>query len=287
MSCLARLSATERLQCRPVETATGAFVTPVTGNVGLCDLVLQKILDCKRGGSMAGPRPGMIVTRTLAGSGLAGTHRASRAEAHVAKGLGGGAPALGTRRSRAGDLGGLIGGTFAGDRGEQLGTLIGEGIDTLFGGRGRTTDTTRFAPGGATTCPEGLIRVGDTCVDLTALPPGGDPAFVPTSGTEIGGPGGTAVMGGFGVPAMIPRTETRIVRRCGRGMVLGADNLCYPKAILRRNSRFRKWRMAPRPPVTAADERAIRRAARTRDRVLELAKDVGLHASKSRPRSKK
>ncbi len=42
---------------------------------------------------------------------------------------------------------------------------------------------------------------------------------------------------------------------------------------------------APRPVVTAGDTKAIRQAARAKDRVLALAKDIGLHASKTRPKT--
>lgn len=87
-------------------------------------------------------------------------------------------------------------------------------------------------------------------------------------------------MGAFGLPAMAPAVVSRVHRECGPGLVLGKDDLCYPKSVLRRNSRFRKWRGAPKPPVTGADMRAIRRAARARDRVAELAQDVGFKKPK-------
>jgi len=148
---------------------------------------------------------------------------------------------------------------------------------------------------------------------LPALPGGGlpsGPCFLPWQrpdpvtgkcgtfagrqpGPEPGGVGGgQAVAGGFGLPAFVPDVVGTIQRadgssgsilRCGRGMVLGIDNLCYPKAVMPRRSKFRKWRGQVRPPVSAADGRAIRRAASAKDRVLQLAKDVGLHASKSKP----
>ena len=94
---------------------------------------------------------------------------------------------------------------------------------------------------------------------------------------------GEAVVGAFGMPAMVPEEEMRRTLVCPRGMVLGTDDLCYPKGVLSSRNLHRKWRRPPRAPVTAADARAIRKAAATRDRVLQLAKDVGLHASKTRP----
>jgi len=139
--------------------------------------------------------------------------------------------------------------------------------------------------GGGDACPPGMARVGKTCIDLTALPPGGDPAFTPTLPTLPGGatmPTGQATVGAFGLPALTPQGVSRVVRKCGRGMVLGIDNLCYPKAVLTARSKFRKWRRPPRAPVTRRDVVAIRRAAGARDRVLELAKDVGLSVTKTK-----
>ena len=108
--------------------------------------------------------------------------------------------------------------------------------------------------------------------------------------------GGVAVVGGFGLPAMQPEVVGQIRRRdgtvgailrCARGMVLGVDSLCYPKAVLPRRSKFRKWRGQPKALISGADVKAIRRAAAVKDRVLGLAKDVGLHASKSKPTTPK
>lgn len=128
-------------------------------------------------------------------------------------------------------------------------------------------------------CPTGTVRVGKKCIDLTALPPGGDPAMFPANGV--------ATVGAFGLPALTPGSEERLVRKCGRGMVLGIDDLCYPKAVLPPRSKFRKWRRPPRAPVTRRDVVAIRRAAGARERVLELAKDVGLSLSQTKTRRKK
>lgn len=114
--------------------------------------------------------------------------------------------------------------------------------------------------------------MGDSCITLGDLFPGGDPGVTPA--------GGNAVMGAFGLPAMTPVTQSRIVRNCGPGMVLGKDNLCYPRSILSRRSKFRKWRQPPRPPVTSGDVKAIRRAARAKKRVKGLAKDVGFSCKK-------
>lgn len=117
--------------------------------------------------------------------------------------------------------------------------------------------------------------------------PGTGPVADPPSDPGVILPGQVATVGAFGLPALSPAGVSRLVRKCGRGMVLGIDNLCYPKAVLTSRSKFRKWRRPPRPPVTRRDVVAIRRAAGARDRVAELAKDVGLKIGSSRKKKKK
>lgn len=133
-----------------------------------------------------------------------------------------------------------------------------------------------FAPDA---CPSGTFQVGTKCVDLSAIPPGGDP-FTFAAGGEV-------VQGGFGLPAQTPLIEERIRRKCMRGMVLGVDDLCYPKAVLGARSSFRKWKRPVRPPITRRDTVAIRRAASAKQRVFDLAKDVGLHVAKTAHRRKR
>jgi len=109
---------------------------------------------------------------------------------------------------------------------------------------------------------------------------------------EQSGPdtGGQAVVGSFGLPAMVPAIVGEIrgkpVRRCSRGSVLGTDNLCYSKAVLPPRSKFRKWKRPPRPALSRRDEVAIRRAAGAKERVLNLAREAGLHASLTKPKAR-
>jgi len=85
-----------------------------------------------------------------------------------------------------------------------------------------------------------------------------------------------AVTGAFGMPAMAPFATMRTVLDCPDGMVLGKDDLCYPSAVLRRNSQFRKWRSAPRPTVTRRDERALARIDSVQKALKRLGKKAGL-----------
>lgn len=108
-------------------------------------------------------------------------------------------------------------------------------------------------------CPAGKIRVLGTCVSPGDAFPGGAPF--------VTGAGGRAVQGAFGLPAITPLEERRVHRTCPSGMVLGKDNLCYPKAVLSRRSRFRKWRQGMKPLLTGGDRKAIRKAERVANKL--------------------
>jgi len=69
-----------------------------------------------------------------------------------------------------------------------------------------------------------------------------------------------AVGGAFGMPAIAPKHEFVGKFVCPPGFVLGEDNLCYPKQVLRRDSRFRKHRPGVRPILTGGQRNAIRKA---------------------------
>ena len=73
----------------------------------------------------------------------------------------------------------------------------------------------------------------------------------------------TAVAGAFGMPAMVPFAESRTHLSCPPGMVLGRDDLCYPKQVLRRDSKFRKWRPGMRPILTGGERHGITKAKRS------------------------
>jgi hypothetical protein len=138
----------------------------------------------------------------------------------------------------------------------------------------------RLVPGGATglapaQCPPGTFKgpLG-TCVDLI---PGGA-----TSGGGIFIGRGDPVMGMFGA-GVLPARMNRTVHACPAGLVLGKDNICYPKSVV--GKKGRKWNPGMKPPITGGDVAAIRRADRARGRVMSLGKDVGLYVAKKRPTS--
>lgn len=151
----------------------------------------------------------------------------------------------------------------------QLGTAwVGKELGLTGGSASEPPSGESVVPGAGLQAPQGtgcswpMVRgPGGTCIDLSALPPGGDPAVVgagsmpPASGGYADGYG-DAVRGYYGV-ALQPRVEARAVRKCPPGMVLGKDNLCYES--LRKSAR--KWDPGMKPLMTGGDRKAIRRAA--------------------------
>lgn len=160
-----------------------------------------------------------------------------------------------------------------------------------------TQPISSFAPptraaGGATAgagCPVGFKLVNGRCVvsgitgTLQRLIPMGQTGVLPATTDEFG----EAVMGGFGVPALVPAQVGTISRRdgsvspilrCPRGAVLGVDGLCYTKGVIPR--KFRKWPPGPKPPISAADWKASRTFASVQKRIKKVAGDSGLSCAK-------
>jgi len=163
------------------------------------------------------------------------------------------------------------------------------GVIQTFGGileGGPATDiarptrfTPQISPVQATQCPAGYVWRNGACrrgsVTPVVLPP------TPTITTPAEGDF-QAVQGAFGLAAMAPKAETRVHLDCPKGMVLGEDNLCYPKQVLRRNSQFRKWRSGARPPISAADAKMFRRLDAARKKVAEFAKVADLRVTRKK-----
>jgi len=174
-------------------------------------------------------------------------------------------------------VGGVTGFVTGGPGGAIIGALGGAGVGG--GGGGSSAGGSNFQP--SSQCPPGAIKVGNTCVAPGNALPGGAPLTYPTSGTQVTH-GGATGMGPLGLYAA-PDVVTEQVRRCPPRMVLAVDGNCYLKAALPK--KFRMWKPAPKPPVTASDAKAIRKAASATRRVERLAKKTGLHVYKSARKS--
>lgn len=144
----------------------------------------------------------------------------------------------------------------------------------LNGGGGGVAETT---PVQQQQCPPGSFEMAGRCVAPGDMWPGGDPGVFEAGGKPVSS-NGRGSMGMIGVtPTIVGSINGRPVRRCPSRYVLGEDNVCYHKAVIPRS--LRKWRPARKPPVTAADAVAIRRADSARKRVKKLAGRVGFTCS--------
>jgi hypothetical protein len=129
---------------------------------------------------------------------------------------------------------------------------------------------------------------GSLCVFPFVRQPDGSCRFDVDPGPGVGLPGGNgmggghAVSGAFGMPAIVPTQQARTRLSCPGGMVLGEDDLCYPRAVLRRDSKFRKWRPGPRPLLTGARKRNISRARTDVLKVKEIASSFGVTVPKKK-----
>lgn len=155
--------------------------------------------------------------------------------------------------------------------------LIAAGIN-LFGGGGSEPPTgdpsvpgTRFGQQGGTgnqdaggPCP-GLSSIYDPvtgrCVNVTDAAPGGDPLFT--------APTGEAVHGRYGA-GVVPAQQSRTVRMCPSGWVLGDDGVCYERLARSR----RMWDPGMKPLLTGGDRAAIRKAARAASKLKRAKKQL-------------
>ena len=114
---------------------------------------------------------------------------------------------------------------------------------------------------------------GVGCVNVGDLGPAGAPAITQPGTELVSVP--LVSEGMFGALSTTPVSVASSRLQCPKGLVLGKDERCYAKGTI--PPKLRKWRPATRPPITAGDVRAIRRAASAKGRVKKLGKDVGLH----------
>lgn len=139
--------------------------------------------------------------------------------------------------------------------------VIDRAIGALPGGGGS---------GGSGPCRAGSVLIAGRCVAPGAALPGGEPLISrPTgNGSSSHAAEGISVFGLY----TSPQVETVQRRVCPDGTVLGKDGLCYSKI----SNSHRMYPKKAKPPISAADMKAIRRAERAQNRVKRLTKQVGL-----------
>ena len=180
-------------------------------------------------------------------------------------------PTLSIQPSLIGDIFGVV------KKIPGVGGII-QGAETL----GKATGVLPGTKGMAMTCPEGF-KVDSKGMCVRAGLPGTIQRILPggKSGT-LGDVSGNAVVGAFGVPGLVPEQVGVInggpILKCPAGMVLGKDDICYVRSVLPRQ--FRKWPRAARPPITAGDAKAIRKAESAKRRVKKLAGAVGFSCTR-------
>lgn len=158
--------------------------------------------------------------------------------------------------------------------------LFGGGSGGSGSGALPSEGTAGCSPGYAWNASTGRCEEVGTMGGVRRILPGG------ASGTQAD-VYGEAVMGAFGIPALVPAVVgqiqdgngmTKPIQRCPPGAVLGKDNLCYMKGAIPR--KFRKWKPAPKPPMSAQDAKALRRIGTLQNKVKGLAKNAGLTCRK-------
>lgn len=186
----------------------------------------------------------------------------------------------------AGTMGTILGGPLGGVGGSALGSVLsGTGksrcpgpynYDPVTGACVPKPDIgSRLQAGGS--CPSGYHWDGTQCVasgiggTVQRILPGGQTG----TGVDVYG---NAVMGAFGMPALVPATESQPTRRCPPGLVLGKDNLCYARSSIRNSDR--KWPKPPRPLLSAQDMKTIRKAASLQNKVKRTATKSGFTCRK-------
>lgn len=165
---------------------------------------------------------------------------------------------------------------FVGPGDRFLGGNRAEGL-----GAGSRVDFTgaRRCPQGSRANRQGICEKVGAVAAIQRFVPGGQ------TGT-IADEFGEAVIGAFGIPALVPQQVGTIERkdgsvgpilRCPTGAVLATDNLCYTKGT-RGLAQNRKWRPGTRPFLTGGDVRCLRRAnsLRSSKGSKKLLKELGM-----------
>jgi len=169
-----------------------------------------------------------------------------------------------------------------------IGVLTGGlGGSTGSGSNSGQTSSAALSSEGTGSCPSGYER--DSTGNCVKSGFGGAvERFVPGGQTgTLADQYGEAVVGSFGIPAIVPMQTGTVRKRdgtvnptlgCPPGAVLGKDNLCYMKGSIPRQ--FRKWKPKPRPVMSAADGKTLRKADRLRTKVKKLATSSGFSCRK-------
>lgn len=158
---------------------------------------------------------------------------------------------------------------------------IGAGVNLFTGGGD--------SPGASASCPDGYQVNPQTGICEKTGVGGAVQRFIPGGQTgTMADAYGEAVVGAFGIPALVPAQvgtiqrrdgTTGAVLRCPPGAVLGRDSLCYQKGSI--SKQFRKWRPpSGRCPISKKDWAAIKAIGRVQKTIKKVASEAGMSAKK-------
>lgn len=165
-----------------------------------------------------------------------------------------------------------------------LGQATRDGVN-LFGGGSDPNNQ----PGAAASCPDGYQVNPQTGICEKSGTMGAVQRYLPGGQTgTMADIYGQAVVGAFGIPALVPAQVGTITRRdgtvnsvlrCPPGAVLGKDSLCYQKGTIAK--KFRKWPPpSTRCPISPRDWKAIKSIGRVQKTIRKVAGEAGMTAKK-------
>lgn len=174
---------------------------------------------------------------------------------------------------------GGIGKTVAGVATGNLG-MITSGVGGIIGARSGAAQNP--TPTQLPQLPQFPTQFPTSTTQSYGLTIGGFPVLgVSGSSSSGGGTQLPATKPGVGAVGVAPSVTSRKFSKCPKGYRLAVDGMCYPRAMIPRA--FRKWKPEPRPIVSRADQKAIRKADHARHRLVRITKESGAWASMHRP----
>lgn len=182
-------------------------------------------------------------------------------------------------------LGGLLGGIGGFITGGPIGAVAG----AIGGYTGTGSGESRSSPGTQPTgyggasltsgCGAGYVWRNGRCERegitgaIERLVPGGSTGVQPYTETQ---------MGMYGVHGVVPEVRQQTSLKCGRGYVLGRDNLCYPKRLLPKSAR--KWDPGTKPLLTGGEIKTLRKINSLENKVKKAWIAAGKPGQRALPR---
>lgn len=180
-------------------------------------------------------------------------------------------------------LGGITGFLTGGPGGAAVGAVTG-----WFAGEGESPTSPGVAGGTgygaaplATGCPTGYVWRNGQCEKEGIV--GWGQRTIPGGATGVA-PYQPGYVAGYGVPGSSPQARQQTTLRCLPGMVLGRDNLCYPKRMLRPSDR--KHPPGTKPLLTGGEMKTLRKIGSLQKKVQKAWTTAGKPGNRPAPKKK-